>query len=62
MTEVPRKDRFSLFFRLDHHITYNLLRIMGPAAMDPGRDPRAQMKKEYERRKALHEQRRAAEG
>lgn len=62
MTEVPRGDRFSLWFRLDHHVTYNLLRVMGPAAMDPGRDPRAQMLKEYQRRKALHEQRRASEG
>ncbi|MVA76496.1 hypothetical protein GC722_10740 [Auraticoccus sp. F435] len=60
MPRSPRKDSFSLWYRLDHHVTYALLQVAGPPRMDSARDPREQMKREYERRKALHEQRRAA--
>ncbi|WP_147264188.1 hypothetical protein [Desertihabitans brevis] len=55
-----RNDGFSWFYRFDHHVTYALLHVMGPPDLDEARDPRTQMKKEYERRKALHEARKHA--
>lgn len=55
--DKPRgKDSFSLLYRTGFHINYALLQVMGPAALSPERDPRLRAKREYERRREVHQE------
>nr|WP_017588696.1 hypothetical protein [Nocardiopsis ganjiahuensis] len=44
-----------MLYRTGFRINYALLQVMGPAALSPERDPRVRAKKEYERRRELHQ-------
>jgi len=58
MTPVPRSDSFSWAYRVGFRIRLILLHVMGPATLDPEHDPRARLKRDHARRRALDEQRR----
>ncbi len=54
MVDKPRgRDGFSWLYRVGFRIEYGLMHVMGPPALDPGRDPRHQMKRDHERRREL---------
>ncbi|WP_375424660.1 hypothetical protein [uncultured Friedmanniella sp.] len=59
MAKVPRDERFGWFWRLRWTIEYGLMHVYGPAALDDARDPRVQMKRDHDRRKAAHQARQA---
>lgn len=63
--EAPMKkprgdDGFGLWYRFFFRFQYTLLHIIGPPRLSASMDPRTQLKQDYERRKALHQQWKAA--
>ncbi|GAA2010342.1 hypothetical protein [Brevibacterium samyangense] len=55
--DKPRgRDGFGPGYKLGFWIQYILVHVMGPSTSNGNRDPRVQLKREYERRRALHEQ------
>jgi hypothetical protein len=63
MTEkVARGDGYSLAYRIWWEIEYTLLHVFGPASLEGDADPRVAMKKDHDRRRALHRERGAAAG
>ena len=59
MGKIPPGEGFSRLWRIGWHIQHGLLHVFGPADLDEARDPRAQMKRQYEYRKAAHLRRQA---
>lgn len=59
MSREDRKDSFSWGFRIQNRLVRTMLIFVGPAQGSAQSDPRQRLKREYERRKALHEQRSA---
>ena len=57
MSTSSSDDSFSWGFRLRNRITSTLLIFAGPAQGSSESDPRARLQREYDRRRALHEQR-----
>jgi hypothetical protein len=57
MTDSSRDDEFTFMFRLKNRAVRTLLIFVGPAQGSSQSDPRQRLKREYDRRKALHEQR-----
>ncbi|WP_349826689.1 hypothetical protein [Brevibacterium litoralis] len=52
----PRgKDSFSMLYRIGHKVELVLLSVMGPSTYPAATDPRERSKREYARRKELHE-------
>ncbi|HEY5821904.1 MAG TPA: hypothetical protein VIT20_08005 [Propionibacteriaceae bacterium] len=60
MPKVARGDGYSLLYRIGWEIEYSLMHVMGPAQLDDDRDPRVAMKRDHDRRRQLHLDRRAA--
>ena len=58
MDPVPRSDSFSWTYRVGFRIRLVLLHLMGPATLDAEHDPRARLKRDHVRRRALDEKRR----
>lgn len=50
-SEGAQKNGFSLFYRIRWWVKYALLHVLGPASLDDARDPRAAMRRDYERRR-----------
>lgn len=61
MGSQDKNDSFSLGFRIQNRLVRTMLIFVGPAQGSAQSDPRQRLKREYERRKALHEQRLADE-
>ncbi|WP_129358826.1 MULTISPECIES: hypothetical protein [Micrococcaceae] len=59
MSKPQKGDQFSLGFRLQNRAVSTLLLFIGPAQGSSESDPRQRLKREYNRRKALHEQRKS---
>lgn len=59
MTKPHKGDKFSFGFRLQNRAVRTLLLFVGPAQGSSQSDPRQRLKREYDRRKALHEQAKA---
>ena len=55
MDKPSGNDSFSLLYRVGFRINYTLLHVMGPPSLSPENDPRHRAKKEYDRRRELHE-------
>ena len=60
--KVARGDGYSWPYRIWWEIEYTLMHVVGPASLDDDADPRLAMKKDHDRRKALHLERKAAAG
>ncbi len=60
MSGVPRHERYGWFWRLRWNVEYALMHVYGPADLDEERDPRAEMRRDRDRRKAAHEARQSA--
>jgi hypothetical protein len=60
MGKVPRGEGYSLLWRLGWRFEYVLMHIYGAASLDDARDPKVQMRRDRERRKRLHDARKAA--
>lgn len=58
--KIERGDGYSWPYRIWWEIEYTLMHVFGPASLDGDADPRVAMKKDHDRRKALHLERRAA--
>lgn len=58
--KIPRHERYGRLWRLRWYVEYGLMHVYGPAALDDERDPRADMRRERDERKAAHEARQAA--
>jgi hypothetical protein len=61
MGKVPRGEGYSLLWRLGWRFEYVLMHIYGAASLDDARDPKVQMRRDRERRKSLHDARKAAQ-
>lgn len=62
MSKIPSHERYGWFWRFRWTIEYALMHVYGPASLDDDRDPRVEMKRDHDRRKAAHEARQAAAG
>lgn len=60
MGKVPRHERYGWFWRLRWNLEYGLLQVYGPAHLDDSRDPRVEMRRDRDRRKAAYEARKAS--
>lgn len=56
MQKPTGDDRFGPAFRFWNRFEYGLLHVIGPPRLTEAMDPRAKLKREYERRKGLHQQ------
>ncbi|GAA2104058.1 hypothetical protein [Brevibacterium salitolerans] len=54
------EDGFGRWFRFWNRFEYAVLHVIGPPRLSESMDPRARLKREYERRRTLHEQWKAA--
>lgn len=59
-TKPRGEDGFGLGYRFFFRFQYALLHVIGPPRLTASMDPRTKLKQDYERRKALHEQWKAA--
>lgn len=62
MSTIPSHERFGWLWRLRWNVEYGLMHVYGPADLDEARDPRAQMRRDHDRRKAAHEARQVSAG
>ncbi|GAA4283717.1 hypothetical protein GCM10022261_12480 [Brevibacterium daeguense] len=54
--DKPRgQDSFGWAYKVGFWFQYIIVHIVGPATTNDNRDPRVQLKREYERRRQLHE-------
>ena len=58
--KVARGDGFSIPYRVWFTFEYGMMHIYGPASLSESQDPRKAMKRDYERRRQLWLERKAA--
>ncbi|WP_101653657.1 hypothetical protein [Brevibacterium ihuae] len=56
MDKPSGADSFSRWYRFTSRLEYMLLHVFGPATGNGRNDPRVRNRREYERRRDLHEQ------
>jgi hypothetical protein len=55
MDKPTGKDSFSWLYRTGYRVNIAMLHVMGPATQSPETDPLRREKREYERRRELHQ-------
>ena len=60
LTKPEGDDGFGLGYRFFFRFQYTLLHVIGPPRLTASMDPRTRLKQDYDRRRALHQQWKAA--